>query len=63
MKLGFIGCGNMAQAMIKGIVSKGIMNCEDIIASDAYRPGLENANRLYGIRMAETTQKLWKMQM
>ena len=25
MKLGFIGCGNMATAMIKGIISNGIV--------------------------------------
>ena len=48
MKLGFIGCGNMAQAMIKGIVSNGIMKSEDIIASDAYRPGLERHSSCTG---------------
>ena len=53
MKLGFIGCGNMAQAMIKGIVVNGIMDSNDIIASDAYRPGLEKASQMYGIRIAE----------
>jgi len=53
MKLGFIGCGNMAQAMIKGIVVNGILNSEDMIASDAYRPGLDKAKQMYGIRIAE----------
>ena len=58
MKLGFIGCGNMAQAMIKGIVSKGIMKSEDIIASDAYRPGLEKAQQMYGIKIAENNAEV-----
>ena len=40
MKLGFIGCGNMAQAMIKGIVVNNILSSEDIIGTDAYKPGL-----------------------
>ena len=42
-KLGFIGCGNMAKAMIGGILAAGMLAPEDIIASDAYRAGLEQA--------------------
>ena len=53
MKLGFIGCGNMAQAMIGGIVEHKILSGNDIIASDAYRPGLEKASAAYGLVMAE----------
>lgn len=53
MKIGFIGCGNMAQAMIKGIVVNKILNSEEIIASDAYKPGLEKAKQQYGIRITE----------
>ena len=33
MKLGFIGCGNMAGAMIGGILKAGLLKKEDIIAS------------------------------
>ena len=29
--LGFVGCGNMAQAMLKGILSKGLYAKEDIL--------------------------------
>ena len=36
MKLGFIGCGNMAQAMIKGIIEHKILKPDEVIASDAY---------------------------
>lgn len=43
MKLGFIGCGNMAFAMIGGIINKGISSTEDVIASDAYEPALTKA--------------------
>ena len=31
--LGFVGCGNMAQAMLKGILSKGLYAKEDILVS------------------------------
>lgn len=33
MKLGFIGCGNMASAIIGGILNKGLAQPEDICAS------------------------------
>ena len=54
MKLGFIGCGNMAQAMIKGVIKNEILKPEEIIASDAYKAGLEIANAMYGITVAES---------
>ena len=31
MKLGFIGCGNMASAMIKGILDKKLLDREHLI--------------------------------
>ena len=34
MKIGFIGCGNMASAMIGGILKKGIFTKEEIIVSN-----------------------------
>ena len=34
MKLGFIGCGNMAQAMITGIIGKNVVPAEEVIAAD-----------------------------
>lgn len=43
MKLGFIGCGNMASAMIGGIIAKGLYKAEDIIVSDALEASLEKA--------------------
>ena len=51
MKLGFIGCGNMALAMIAGIVSNNICSAEDIMASDAYSPALEKAKESLKIRI------------
>lgn len=33
MKIGFIGLGNMARAMIGGMLSKGLVSAEDIIGS------------------------------
>ncbi|MEF2560752.1 MAG: pyrroline-5-carboxylate reductase [Eggerthellaceae bacterium] len=35
MKLGFIGCGNMAKAIIKGVLSSNLVPANDICASNA----------------------------
>ena len=49
MKLGFIGCGNMAKAIIGGVLKSGLCPKEDVIASDAFAPALEAAQKQYGI--------------
>ncbi len=43
MKIGFIGCGNMAKAMIGGIISSKIFKADEIIASDTNTTILEKA--------------------
>ena len=58
MKLGFVGCGNMAQAMIKGIIEREILKAEEIIASDAYKAGLEKAHQTLGLVMAENNTEV-----
>ena len=40
--IGFIGCGNMAQAMIKSLVKSGKIPAENIIASNRRLPLKEN---------------------
>jgi len=34
MRIGFVGAGNMAEAMMKGIISAGVAHTEDMIASE-----------------------------
>ena len=41
MKLGFTGAGNMAQAMIGGVVKAGLVENKEIIASAASRKTIE----------------------
>ncbi len=50
MKLGFIGAGNMAQAIIGGILKKGIMSKDDIIASAATEKTINKVSEEYGIK-------------
>lgn len=49
MKLGFIGCGNMASAMIGGMIGKGLYQPEEIIVSDALEASLSKASKSFGV--------------
>ena len=53
MKLGFIGCGNMASAMMKGIIANGIIEAKDIIGADVFAPSREKAKETLGIEVTE----------
>ncbi len=49
MRLGFIGAGNMAQAMIGGVLESGILQRDEIIASAASQKTVEKVQKEYGI--------------
>lgn len=49
MKLGFIGCGNMASAIIGGILNKGIAKPEEIMASATKETTIQKAKETMGI--------------
>ena len=51
MKIGFIGCGNMGGAMMKGIVASGKCAAGDIIASDAVQAALDTKKGELGINV------------
>ena len=51
MKLGFIGCGNMAKAMLGGILKNGICAKEDVIATAKSEASRENARNTYEIQV------------
>lgn len=53
MKIGFIGCGNMAQAMIGGIIKAGLVGANEVIASDAYQPSLDGAQEKHKINVTK----------
>jgi pyrroline-5-carboxylate reductase len=48
-KVSFIGCGNMAQAMIGGMVKSGVVLKEDITASASSNTNLDAVEEKYGI--------------
>ena len=41
LRVGFVGAGMMAGAMIRGLASSNTCSAENLIASDAYRPCLD----------------------
>ena len=57
-KLGFIGAGNMAKAMMGGIIKNKIISCDEIIASDAYVPGLAATKESLNIETTENNLKV-----
>ena len=59
-KLGFIGCGNMASAMISGIVGNNVLKPEEIIASNRSQQKLLDAKEKYGIDITEDNVEIAK---
>lgn len=53
MKLGFIGTGNMASAMMGGIIKNNIVSAQEIIGSDLFTPGREKVQKMFGIHVTE----------
>lgn len=49
MKLGFIGAGNMAKAIMSGVIQNGLYPPEEILASDISEAGLEKVKEALGI--------------
>lgn len=50
MKIGFVGCGNMAKAIIQGILEKGIVKAENITAADKLEEVVNAAKNKFGIQ-------------
>ncbi len=51
MKLGFIGCGNMASAVMGGILKKGLAKPEEIMGSNPHQPALDKVKNSFGIQV------------
>jgi len=58
MKIGFVGCGNMAQAIISGLIDNKMFAPEEIIASDKSDKALSSAKEKYGINTTTNNSEL-----
>jgi pyrroline-5-carboxylate reductase len=57
-KVGFLGAGNMGEAMIKGLTQVGLVPAASIAATDARPERLDQIVRQYGIRPATDNRAL-----
>lgn len=57
-KLGFLGAGNMAGALIKGLLHAGVVEPASIVASDVKKERLEQLAAAHGIRTTQDNHAL-----
>ncbi|EPY2274552.1 pyrroline-5-carboxylate reductase [Clostridium sporogenes] len=58
--IGFIGAGNMGQAMVGGIVNSKLVVPENIVLSDLNEKALAAANEKFGVRVTTDSNELAK---
>ena len=58
MKLGFIGTGNMASAIIDGIIKHGMIPASEIIGSALSEAGRERARQQFGIHVTASNTEV-----
>ncbi|MBE6818537.1 MAG: pyrroline-5-carboxylate reductase [Ruminococcaceae bacterium] len=56
MKIGFIGCGNMAKAIMRGIITANLFQKTDIYASDAQPEILNSFCEQQGIQVSKNAE-------
>lgn len=59
-KLGFIGCGNMHQAIIRGLLQQKVVRPEDVLASDHGKEKLKEFSEEVGILAASNNLQVVK---
>ena len=60
MKLGFIGTGNMASAIMGGVIKNHIFAANEIIGSDLSAAGREQVQKQFGINVTESNIEVVK---
>lgn len=60
MKLGFIGTGNMASAIMGGIIKNQIIPADEIIGADIFAPGRERVKEQFGIHVTDCNHHVVK---
>ncbi len=57
-KIGFVGAGNMGEAMIKGLLAANLVPPEAVYATDVRPERLKEIDRQYGVRIAADNPEL-----
>lgn len=58
MKLGFIGTGNMASAIMGGVIKNEIFDANEIIGADLFAPGREKVKSQFGINVTADNKEV-----
>lgn len=58
MKLGFIGTGNMASAIMGGIIKNQLVPADEIIGADLFAPGRERVKEQFGIHVTDSNREV-----
>lgn len=56
--IGFLGAGNMAGALIKGLLHSGVVEASAIVASDVKADRLKHLHAVHGIRVTQDNHEL-----
>lgn len=57
-RIGFLGCGNMGEALVKGLVEANVVKGDALMASDTRADRLADLERRYGVRVAKDNVEL-----
>ena len=57
-RIGFLGCGNMGEALVKGLVEANVVKGEALMVSDTRAERLADLDRRYGVRIAKDNVEL-----
>lgn len=60
MTIGFIGCGNMATAIIEGIIKSQVIDTKNINIFDIFYPAIEKLSSKYDLNICEDEKDLVK---
>lgn len=60
MSIGFIGCGNMASAIICGIIDNKAVNAEEVNVFDVYAPATDSIKAKYNINVFSNEEEIVK---
>lgn len=60
MKIGIIGCGNMGQALVKGLLSKSLVCKRDILVSDKDKRKMRSLNLRFKVHLSKSNSDLVK---
>lgn len=59
-KLGIVGCGNMGEALLKGLLASGLATADEIYASAPGQPRLDELSKAYGVHVERDNRAVAK---